>query len=92
MKIGIGNDHAALEMKNDISVNAEFVGIFPRENNSLNKFMSNFSLAAIVMLLALVSFNIDNESIKITIYIFGILLISIINLRIIIFLWELMSI
>lgn len=57
--------------------------IFPRENNSLNKFMSNFSLAAIVMLLALVSFNIDNESIKITIYIFGILLISIINLRII---------
>lgn len=57
--------------------------VFPRENNSLNKFMSNFILTIIVMALALVSITIKSETIKLGIYILAVVLISIIIIRVI---------
>lgn len=61
-----------------------YIGIvFPRENNSLNKFMSNFTLAIIMMVLALSSVAIYSDNIKLGIYISGTVLISIIIIKII---------
>ncbi len=57
--------------------------IFPRENNSLNKFMSNFTLGIIISILALANISITNNNIKLSLYVVGIVLISIINIRII---------
>lgn len=55
--------------------------IFPRENNSLNKFMSNFILGMIIILLALASIAIYNDILKLSVYIAGIVLISIMIIR-----------
>lgn len=59
-----------------------YIGIlFPRENNSLNKFMSNFILAVITMVLVLSNVAIQSDNIKIGIYMVGIVLISSIIIR-----------
>lgn len=59
-----------------------YIGIlFPRENNSLNKFMSNFILAVITMVLVLSSVAIQSDNIKMGIYMVGTVLISSIIIR-----------
>lgn len=54
-----------------------YIGIiFPRDNNSLNKFMSNFSLTIISVIIILSSFVIQSERIKLVSYLFLITLLS----------------
>lgn len=55
--------------------------IFPRENNSLNKFLSNFILGLLIMLLAITSTAISNLNIKLCVYIFCTIVISIQSLK-----------
>ncbi len=66
-----------------------FLGIiFPREDNTLNKFMSNFLLFMVISIFTLVVMALPSDTFKLAIYIIIIVSISIMILRIIRRLYE----